>query len=536
MKKILITIIIFILLLSTPRSSFAAEETGNISARPGLLHSMICGINGMLTVVQYNVENTPNDPCIQWRTNKIPQNSFAYIGGNLPEPDASGNVYSPGVLGTQGKVVASIFDNQISSQEYVADLFKNIGIPQLAPTAYAQGTGYTAMQPFLEFWKIFRNLAYSLYIIMFVVVGIMIMLRTKINAQTVITIQAALPNLLITLLLITFSYAIVGFMIDIMYFLIYFIVYLIASVGIIDAQMSITRLMSYSAWGVVFEGRNSIISAITASLQGILGSIGTGGVGLASGLAVGLDNAIQILTLGMVSPLYLFVVISFIIAMLKLMFALIKSYIMLIVQTVTAPIQILMNAMPGSKAFSEWLKKTASYLIPFPVAAAMFIFSAILIGNPKDAIVANDWWPGEATSGIGSSPAAIGHQNPFGVKTIADGQTLWLPPFTLTDSLINRANPDNADVLAIIGFVVFLMTPAAVQMAMDWLQVKESPYTAEAFSSAGMGVSGAMILPKWFYHHQKEDIQMKRQAALFQNMKSGTSATATPTNALKGNG
>ena len=31
-----------------------------------------------------------------------------------------------------------------------------------------------------------------------------------------------------------------------------------------------------------------------------------------------------------------------------------------------------MNAMPGSKAFSTWLKTTASYLIPFPVAAGMF--------------------------------------------------------------------------------------------------------------------------------------------------------------------
>jgi hypothetical protein len=102
------------------------------------------------------------------------------------------------------------------------------------------------------------------------------------------------------------------------------------------------------------------------------------------------------------SPIYLFVTISFVIAMLKLIVALLKSYVMLIIQTITAPVQILMNAMPGSKAFSTWLKTTASYLIPFPVAAAMFIFSAILIGNPKNAIVANDWWP-EDTSGFGSA-------------------------------------------------------------------------------------------------------------------------------------
>jgi hypothetical protein len=361
------------------------------------------------------------------------------------------------------------------------------------------------MSPFLAFWKVFRNLAYSLYIIMFVVVGIMIMLRTKVNAQTIITIQTALPNLLITLLLITFSYAIVGFMIDLMYFLIYFVVYLISSVGIIDASKSITRLMSYSAWGVVFEGRNSIISAVTSSLQGILGSLGTGGVGLAGGLLSVADNASQFLTLGMMSPIYLFVTVSFVIAMLKLIVALVKSYVMLIIQTITAPVQILMNAMPGSKAFSTWLKTTASYLIPFPVAASMFIFSAILIGNPKDVIVANDWWPGDG------GPAGALVQNPFGVKSLTDGSEIWLPPFTLTDALINRATPDSTDILAIIGFFVFLMTPAAVKMSQDWLQVKESPYVAEGLANLKGGympieAGTAMV---------KHRIQLEEQRKMF---------------------
>lgn len=525
MKKLFLSLLLiplmFVFSAHIPSKARAADAT------PGLLNCMICASSSQLTVTQFNIENTPNDPCIRDRLSTVPQNQCAFFGGKLPDPDLQGNVFTPGVLGYQGQAVAMLFDNQISSQEYIADILDNIGIPQIS-SAYAQGTtgggtGYNAMKPFLEFWKIFRNLAYSLYIIMFVVVGIMIMLRTKVNAQTIITIQTALPNLLITLLLITFSYAIVGFMIDIMYFLIYFIVYLVSSVGVIDASMSIKRLMSYSAWGVVFEGRNSIISAVTASLQGILGSLGTGGIGFAGGFLSAIDNASQILTLGMMSPIYLFVTISFVIAMLKLIVALLKSYIMLIIQTITAPVQILMNAMPGSKAFGTWLKTTASYLIPFPVAAAMFIFSAILIGNPKNAIVANDWWPGEATSGLGSSPAAIGHQNPFGVKdNLADGSTLWLPPFTLTNTFGGTANPDNADILAIIGFFVFLMTPASVKMAQEWLQVKESPYSAEAFSSAGTGLGWATMPFKWGWGHQQEEMRMQRQAALFRGEKSGT--------------
>lgn len=421
-----------------------------------------------------------------------PQNRDKYIGGGFAK-NASGEVYSPGVLGTQQKFVSMLYDNQLSSQEYVADILDNIGVPSVS-RAYAQstggGTGYSAMKPFLEFWKVFRNLAYSLYIIMFVVVGIMIMLRTKINAQTIITIQTALPNLLITLLLITFSYAIVGFMIDIMYFLIYFIVYLVASVGIIDASKSIDRLMSYSAWSVIFEGRNSIISAISSSIGSVLWNLGKSGIGVAGA------------ALSMVSPMYLVIAIAFAIAMLKLMLVLVKSYIMLIVQTITAPVQILMNAMPGSKAFSEWLKKTASYLIPFPVAACMFIFSAILVGNPTDATIMN---------GVG------GDANPFGVKDNAalyqDRNNLWLPPFTLTNiGLENGDKSGYADILTIIGFVVFLMTPASVKMAQDWLQVKESPYTAEALGNAAVGAKGASILPSWGWKSYQEELAARRSA------------------------
>lgn len=506
MKKLFLSLLVTVSLCHFPLSPFHPSPALAAGATPGLLHEMNCAFSRQLTIIDFNVANTPEDPCIK-DSLASSMSLGPYLAGFL-KPDDSGNVYSPGVLGAQGRVVAMIYDNQISSQEYIADILDNMGVPSVS-RAYAQGTGYTAMSPFLEFWKIFRNLAYSLYIIMFVVVGIMIMLRTKVNAQTIITIQTALPNLLITLLLITFSYAIVGFMIDLMYFLIYFVVYLISSAGVIDASMSIKRLMSYSAWGVVFEGRNSIISAVTASLQGILGSLGTGGIGLAGGLLSAADNLTQFLTLGMMSPIYLFVTVSFIIAMLKLIVALVKSYVMLIVQTITAPVQILMNAMPGSKAFSTWLKTTASYLLPFPVAACMFIFSAILIGNPTSAVARNDWWPGDG------GPATASHQNPFGVKDIAGGETIWLPPFTLTDSIGATANPDSLNVLALIGFFVFLMTPSAVKMAQEWMQVKESPYAAEAFKGfAGVVSTGVGYPVGWT--KQARGLREQRSMAEYQ--------------------
>lgn len=379
------------------------------------------------------------------------------------QDESGANCNTAALLPQSGKMVVAMLQNGITSQQYLADIANNIGLPQLAPRAYAQGTGYAAMGPFLEFWKGFRNLAYSLYIIMFVVVGIMIMLRTKINAQTVITIQAALPNLLITLLLITFSYAIVGFMIDIMYFLIYFLVYLLSSIGIINSPVdAISRLLGGSAWSVIFTGRNTVVWAVAATADRLLSGIGDGVTGfIGKGLAI-------------FSPTALIVSVWLGVTMIKLIFVLVKAYVMLIIQTVTAPVQILLNAMPGSKAFSEWLKKTASYLLPFPVVAAMFIFAAVFVGDPTESTLWNT-----GAYGAAGNPFGIDSSSSFYAQTGADGG-VWLPPFTLTGTDL-QAN----DLMGLIGFFIFTMTPAAAKMAMDWLQVKESPYTSEIGATFG---------------------------------------------------
>ena len=48
------------------------------------------------------------------------------------------------------------------------------------------------------------------------------------------------------------------------------------------------------------------------------------------------------------------------------------------------------------------------------------------------------------------------------------------------------------DILTIVGFVVFLMTPASVKMAQEWLQIKESPYASEALQGF-MGIAQTAV-------------------------------------------
>ena len=85
-------------------------------------------------------------------------------------------------------------------------------VPIIGAKVYAQGEGrfnnlFGADLAYM-LWKTFRNMAYGLVSVFLVVIGIFIMLRKKTDPKTVLTLQAALPKVIISLVLITFSFAI----------------------------------------------------------------------------------------------------------------------------------------------------------------------------------------------------------------------------------------------------------------------------------------------------------------------------------------
>lgn len=89
------------------------------------------------------------------------------------------------------------------------------------PKSYAaQGIGFAAMKPIADLWKIFRDAALTILVIVVVTIGFLIMFRVKINPQTVISLENALPRIVITIIFIVFSYAIAGLLIDFMYVII----------------------------------------------------------------------------------------------------------------------------------------------------------------------------------------------------------------------------------------------------------------------------------------------------------------------------
>jgi len=138
-----------------------------------------------------------------------------------PIPSIVGEGYRPGgAIGGITNLIAAMYANPpASSVEYFADLGRNLGIVK---PAYAQGVGFEGLRPILPLWKAFRNIAYLFFTIIFVVIGFAIMFRVKLDPQTVISIQNAIPRIVVALILVTFSYAIAGLLIDLIY-VIYFL-------------------------------------------------------------------------------------------------------------------------------------------------------------------------------------------------------------------------------------------------------------------------------------------------------------------------
>ena len=137
-----------------------------------------------------------------------------------------------GAVGGMGNVLASMYAYPpVSGMDYLASVGENMGI---VPSAYAQtGAGFSSLSPILPLWRAFRNIAYVFFVILFVVIGIAIMFRIKISPQAVITIQSAIPKIVIALLLVTFSYAIAGFMVDLIYVFLILFIHLLAQNNLI---------------------------------------------------------------------------------------------------------------------------------------------------------------------------------------------------------------------------------------------------------------------------------------------------------------
>lgn len=339
-----------------------------------------------------------------------------------PAPGAPGgtNIYfQKSVIGQMSSGIAYLIENQpADTTQFIAYYGHKLGI---VDKAYAQSTGigFSGLRPLMNLWIAFRNIAYGFVIVIMVMVGFMIMFRAKIDPRTVISIQSAIPRIIITLFLITFSYAIVGLLIDLMYLSIFVILAVLTQAGNLNSNL-VGTITNYTGgwigylWGSLWHsGRgaiDAIVNIITAPLdltpiRDILTSqsetaepfflfpIITGAIGAI--VDAGNSGAVEFVPSVLA---YVLIGVALIFTFIRILVMLINAYIAIMISLIFGPLQIMLGAIPNSNAFGSWLKNLVANLAVFPITVLMFCLAAILT---KVAATENLWTPpGLSGSGI----------------------------------------------------------------------------------------------------------------------------------------
>lgn len=125
-----------------------------------------------------------------------------------------------GAIGYMGTMITALYTPPLHTADYFQNLASNFGISKKSYAA-TPGAGFNSLSPLMSIWVAFRNIVYLILVIIFVAIGLAIMLRLKIDPRTVMTIQNQIPKIIVGVLAVTFSFAIAGFLIDLMWVLIY---------------------------------------------------------------------------------------------------------------------------------------------------------------------------------------------------------------------------------------------------------------------------------------------------------------------------
>ncbi len=295
-------------------------------------------------------------------------------------------VYDPqtGDLISQNSALQSLamatgvmYQQPISSVQYLAFLKNKVNIVK---SSYAATPGTEVLSPLITIWEGVRNISYVFFIIIFVAVGFMIMFRSKLNPQTIINVQLALPRIIIGLILVTFSFAILSFLVD----LAFFGNQLLASAlepSLIDAALK--------NGGVDWNWKpfNNPTDSSNGFLIYVLNRFGEDTV---IGLIIKALGAIGGLFTGKFDSIFLMIIaFSLVGSLVKIFFALLTRHVTIILSVIGAPIVFLFSALPSQNNIaSTFLKTFLSAVLTFP-ATLLILNLALFFSVSKDSRLNN---------------------------------------------------------------------------------------------------------------------------------------------------
>lgn len=353
--------------------------------------------------------------CLAIGQSVIGQPCLTYLQGVpvLSQVNTSG-----GALGATTNIIGMLYQNPpIRTADYLASVGQGLGIVKTA-NAQVVGSGAQVLSPILKLWQVSRNISYVLMIIIFLVIGLMVMFRNKLNPQTVITTQAALPGLVIGLIMITFSYFFAGLISDMAFVGTNVVGYYFSSAQSTPTEDLVTKVDHQSILAIFsnFIGFTDYSGPISHIVEIIFNNVGDSAkifirfaagvmafqqgnmighavpvigdlVGIITGLvASGASAAATPQIAGFILNWVVIAILMY--SMIKLLINLIKVYLNIIFLTISAPFQFLFSSLPGRQGIATgWMLNMLANVLAFPAVLAVLYFAAYLLNVNRDPFV-----------------------------------------------------------------------------------------------------------------------------------------------------
>jgi len=353
-----------------------------------------------------------------------------------------------------------------SGSRYVAKVVRDSRFSPEPVYAQGFGIGFGALDPILETWAAFRDVAYFLLTVMFLVTGLLIIFRKKVSGNVAVSVQNALPRLVITLILITFSYAIAGFVVDLMFWAVYFTVFIFSSL-FESSPMEGTSLVEMALDKSIFHIFFEFLTAGSASnvADALADTVVSGGISAI--LPIGDDDVVAGIFKWIVGNIFMLVIgVAMLIQVFRVFFQLLMSYAGFVINVVLSPFILLQGAWPGKNPFQKWFLNLIAGLAPFVVVVFMLFMAFTLAGT-------------NTKTGVGYDPDA------------ADQTGLRLPLILTQDF-----NP--AAMLGVLSMGFVMLLPEAVGMTKKMLGVSGGPldeFKDKAMGNLAQGWKGGQAVP-----------------------------------------
>lgn len=424
----------------------------------------------------------------------------------------SNNKQVGGLIGVTTTMLASLYTPPIHTSDYIGYMAQNFGVTKKASAATpcssaTLGSGFCGLSPLAKLWTTFANIVYFLFVIVFVLIGLAIMLRIKIDPRTVMSIENQLPKIIISLIMVSLSMGIAGLLIDLMWTFTYLSTNIIASAdtdqvkltttvnkeiytppagfmgavysetfkfneqstnttdtefsfgGIFDlagaaghaVQQMVSKTLSPQSLGEILGGTSAGIQrAANCPQLDFFCAIGASVKDAFAGTIVALvTNILGAAISWIVGILFMLIfAIAILFALFRLGFELLKAYVGILLDVALAPFMIVVGLIPGSPGgFGVWIRDILANLSVFPTTIIMFLFGRIFMHSVGQA-----------------------------------GGQFFVPPLV--------GNPNDANsIAAFVGLGIVLLTPQVLTIVRETFKAPQFKYSSAIGQAIGVAPS-----------------------------------------------